>query len=67
MSWIIGEYLRTDIDGFSEIFSKKSSCFKGIRQSNPVRNYLCSMFPGLANFPINRIGVLTPAAWLARN
>src|SRR5262245_27361357 len=32
-----------------------------------VRDYLCSILPGLANFPINRIAELTPAAWLARN
>jgi len=32
-----------------------------------VRDYLCSILPGLANFPINRITELTPAAWLARN
>jgi hypothetical protein len=33
----------------------------------PTRDYLCSILPGLANFPINRIAELTPAAWLARN
>jgi len=33
----------------------------------PIRDYLCSVLPGLANFPINRIAELTPAAWLARN
>ena len=33
----------------------------------PVRDYLCSILPGLANFPINRIAELTPSAWLARN
>jgi transposase len=33
----------------------------------PIRDYLGSILPGLANFPINRIGELTPAAWLARN
>ena len=33
----------------------------------PVRDYLCSILPGLADFPINRIAELTPAAWLARN
>lgn len=32
----------------------------------PIRDYLCSILPGLANFPINRIAELTPAAWLAR-
>jgi hypothetical protein len=32
----------------------------------PIRDYLCSTLPGLANFPINRIAELTPAAWLAR-
>jgi transposase len=33
----------------------------------PIREYLGSILPGLANFPINRIAELTPAAWLARN
>ena len=33
----------------------------------PIRDYLASVLPGLANFPINRIAELTPAAWLARN
>jgi len=30
------------------------------------RDYLGSVLPGLANFPINRIAELTPAAWAAR-
>jgi transposase len=38
-----------------------------LRLKIPVRDYLCSMLPGLANFPINRIAELTPAAWFARN
>jgi transposase len=33
----------------------------------PIRDYLCSILPGLANFPINRIAELTPAAWPTRN
>ena len=33
----------------------------------PIREYLCSMLPGLANLPINRVAELTPASWLARN
>ena len=33
----------------------------------PIRDYLGSILPGLANFPINRIAELTPAAWLARD
>jgi transposase len=33
----------------------------------PIRDYLASVLPGLANFPINRIAELTPTAWLARN
>jgi hypothetical protein len=33
----------------------------------PIREYLCSILPGLANFSINRIAQLTPAAWLPRN
>jgi transposase len=32
----------------------------------PVRDYLGSVIPGLANFPINRIAELTPVAWAAR-
>jgi hypothetical protein len=36
------------------------------RLKMPIRDYLCSILPGLANFPINRIAELTPAAWLAR-
>jgi hypothetical protein len=36
------------------------------RFSIPVRNYLGSDLPGLANFPINRIAKLTPSAWAAR-
>jgi transposase len=32
----------------------------------PVRDYLCAILPGLANFPINRIAELTPVAWAAR-
>jgi len=32
-----------------------------------IRDCLCSILPGLANFLINRIAGLTPAAWLARN
>jgi len=33
----------------------------------PIREYLCSILPGLANLPINRVAELTPASWLARN
>jgi transposase len=36
------------------------------RRSIPVRNYLGSVLPGLASFPINRIAELTPAAWAAQ-
>jgi hypothetical protein len=36
------------------------------RLSIPVRNYLSSVLPGLADFPINRIAELTPSAWAAR-
>ena len=36
------------------------------RLSIPVRNYLSSVLPGLADFPINRIAELTPTAWAAR-
>ena len=31
----------------------------------PVREYLGSILPGLANLPIQRIGQYTPAAWAA--
>jgi transposase len=33
----------------------------------PIRDYLCSTLPGLADFPINRIAEFTPGAWAARN
>ena len=36
------------------------------RLSIPVCNNLGSVFPGLANFPINRIAEHTPSAWAAR-
>jgi hypothetical protein len=31
----------------------------------PVREYLASVLPGLADFPVQRVGQLTPAAWAA--
>jgi transposase len=37
------------------------------RLSLPVRAYLGSVLPGLADFPINRVAELTPSAWAARN
>jgi len=37
------------------------------RLSLPVRDYLGSVLPGLADFPINRVAELTPSAWAARN
>jgi hypothetical protein len=36
------------------------------RLSLPLRAYLGSVLPGLANFPINRVAELTPNAWAAR-
>jgi hypothetical protein len=36
------------------------------RLSLPVRDYLGSVLPGLADFPINRVAELTPSAWAAR-
>jgi transposase len=33
----------------------------------PIRDYLCSILPGLADFPIKRIAEFTPGAWAARN
>jgi len=32
----------------------------------PIREYLCSILPGLANFPINRTAELTRTSWLVR-
>ena len=32
----------------------------------PVRNYLVSVLPGLADLPIRRLPDLTPAAWVAQ-
>ena len=37
------------------------------RLSLPIRDYLGSVLPGLADFPINRVAELTPSAWAARN
>jgi transposase len=36
------------------------------RLSLPVRDYLGSVLPGLADFPANRVAELTPSAWAAR-
>jgi hypothetical protein len=36
------------------------------RLSLPLRDYLGSVLPGLANFPIDRVAELTPNAWAAR-
>jgi len=36
------------------------------RLSLSVRDYLGSVLPGLADFPINRVTELTPSAWAAR-
>ena len=33
----------------------------------PIRDYLCSILPGMADFPIKRIAEFTPGAWAARN
>jgi transposase len=37
------------------------------RLSLPIRDYLGSVLPGLADFPINRVAELTPTAWATRN
>jgi transposase len=37
------------------------------RLSLPIRDYLASVLPGLADFPSNRVAELTPSAWAARN
>jgi len=46
------------------IISLVESCS---RLNIPIRDYLGSVLPGLANRPISRIGELTPAAWANRN
>jgi hypothetical protein len=37
------------------------------RLSLPIRDYLGSVLPGLADFPITRVAELTPSAWATRN
>jgi hypothetical protein len=32
-----------------------------------VRDYLGSVLPGLADFPVNRVAELTPRAWASSN
>ena len=36
------------------------------RLNLPIRDYLGSVLPGLADFPFNRVAELTPSAWAAR-
>jgi transposase len=36
------------------------------RLSLPIREYLASVLPGLADFPRNRVAELTPSAWAAK-
>src|SRR5271165_3955634 len=33
----------------------------------PIRNYLASILPGLADLPVRRVVELTPTAWAARS
>jgi hypothetical protein len=33
----------------------------------PIRDYLASILPGLAELPVKRVAELTPAAWAARS
>jgi hypothetical protein len=33
----------------------------------PVRDYLGSVLPGLAELPLKRVAELTPTAWVARS
>jgi len=33
----------------------------------PIRDYLSSILPGLANLPVSRVAELTPGAWVARS
>jgi hypothetical protein len=35
------------------------------RLALPVREYLGSVLPGLADFPVQRVAELTPQAWAA--
>jgi hypothetical protein len=47
----------------------KTPCFRGGSQnlSLPLRNYLGSVLPGMADFPSNRgAELLTPNAWAAK-
>jgi transposase len=37
------------------------------RLNLPIRDYLASVLPGLADFPVNRVAELTPSAWAARH
>jgi hypothetical protein len=37
------------------------------RLSLSVRDYLGSLLPGLADFPLNRVAELTPTAWAICN
>jgi hypothetical protein len=32
----------------------------------PIRDYLASILPGLADLPVRRVAALTPTAWVAR-
>jgi len=44
------------------------SIVESCRQLNiPIRDYLGSVLPGLANRPISQTAELTPAAWASRN
>jgi transposase len=45
------------------IFSIVETC---PRLKIPVRDYLASILPGLANFPMNRVDELTPSVWAVR-
>jgi hypothetical protein len=53
------------LDAVTGSTSKRGS--RTTRCRLPVRDYLGSVLPGLANFPINRIAELTPSAMAARN
>ena len=37
------------------------------RSKIPIRDYLASILPGLAELPVSRVTQLTPAAWVAAN
>jgi hypothetical protein len=56
-----------DIDSGPRVAAVVSIVETCRRLKIPIRDYLCSILPGLADFPIKRIAEFTPGAWAARN